>query len=331
MNESKVNKPIERREQSGKASNVSTFVKREEKVYLRSYVMTEGKRRRWLQNFMPGKEDEIMFPSKRIACVEDAVTDPERREKAKLLLICLAIAFFLLLLIPIAHFTVSHLVIEEIRVEGDSLYSAQELLEAGGMDMGGNMPLFNANTAEERVCSSLPYVQSCNISFELPNILIFNVTDECAAMYTEIYGEFYALSKSLRVLERKESADGFAELLYVEIPQVKRAVVGEQILLEDDVNGEFIGSFLELIEASDLKDRLDIVYFDKKFDIVASIDNKYRVLFGSPADMPLKIATVSKIIEDNADECTSCGIIDVRVVEIAGIILNTDIDPNVRE
>jgi hypothetical protein len=64
---------------------------------------------------------------------------------------------------------------------------------------------------------------------------------------------------------------------------------------------------------------------------VASVDGKFRVLFGSPSDMQLKIASVSKMIEENGDKCLTAGIIDVRVTDICGIIPDTNIDPELRE
>ena len=86
-----------------------------------------------------------------------------------------------------------------------------------------------------------------------------------------------------------------------------------------------------MLEETELSGRIGRIYFDRKFDIVASVDGKFRVLFGSPSDMKLKLATVEKMIEENSDKCGDSGIIDVRVVEIAGIVLDAGIDPEERE
>ncbi len=333
MNENKSNKPIVKNDpaQSASTPNVSTFVRREEKTYVRRYAMSEGRRRLWLENHKSGDEDSIMFPSRRAMSAEEAASDSDRREKAKLLMICLGIALVLLLLYPMARFAASHLVIEEIRIEGSEIYTAEELLEAGGLNIGDGMPLLSTSEAEETLLSNLPYIQSCNISFELPNTLIFSLTDEVPTVYTEIFGEYYALTSSLRVLERAESKDEFSHLLYIDLPRVQRAVVGGQIVFADGDEGKYITDFLDKLAESELSGRIGIVYLDEKFDIVASVDDKFRVLLGSPAEMKLKLATVAKMIEENSDECLTSGIVDVRVVDVAGIVINADIDPNVRE
>ena len=120
-------------------------------------------------------------------------------------------------------------------------------------------------------------------------------------------------------------------MLYIELPYAIRAVVGERLVFLDGENGNYIVNFLELLSQSELSGRVNKIYFDKKFDIVASIDGKFRVLFGSPSDLKMKIAATAKMIEENAEKCGESSIIDVRVVEIAGIVLDADIDPNVRE
>jgi len=333
MNLEQVNKLATTQEIPGEksSSNVSTFVKKEEKSYVRRYAMTEGRRRVWLENFKPEDGYSIMFPPSRLMSGQEAAKEPARREKAKVLIACLVIALILLLLYPLIRFTLSRLVIGDVRVEGNSIYTADELLAAGGLSIGDRLPILSVNTAEKTLLGNMPYIQSCNISVKLPGTVIFEVEDEIPFAYTEMFGEYYALSSELKVLERADSNIGFSELLYVKLPFAERAVVGEQIQISENEDGEYIKTFFSLLSESDLCGRVDIVYFDEKYDIVASVDGKYRVLFGSPFDMKLKMATVSKIIDENSDACQSNGIVDVRVVEIAGIIINADIDPDSRE
>lgn len=333
MNLEKVNNraPTRGVSEGANSSSVSTFVKKEEKTYVRRYAMTEGKRRMWLENYRPKDCYDIMFPSARMMKAEEAASDTARREKAKVLLICLAIALVLLLLYPLVRFAMSRLVIADVLVEGSGLYSAEELLEASNLDVGGRLPVLAASTAEEELLSKMPYISSCNISVKLPGTVIFEIEEDTAAICASISGEYYALSADLRVLERSDTKESLPGLLYVELPFAERAVVGEKLVFPEGESGAYIRSFLELLSASELKGRIGIIYFDEKFDIVASVDGKYRVLFGSPADMKLKIAAVARIIEENSEKCIGCGLIDVRVVDVAGVTLNVDIDPESRE
>ena len=331
MNELKMKNQIVRsnRASDGNASNVSTYVKREEKTYVQSYVMTKKKRLEWIDNHLGGDDEGILYPSLRKFKAEEAASDPDRRDKAKILMLCVGIALVMLLLLPAIKIASSYLVIKEIRVEGSSLYSEAELLNAGGLSEGDGLPLLKAAKVEEMILASLPYVKSCEISFELPHGLLFHLEDEAPALYTSIEGEYYVLTSSMRVLEHVENADGLSGLLYVELPRVSRAMVGEEIVL-DGTSVEYITEFIRLINSSELEGRLGTVYFDKKFDIVASVDGKFRVLFGSPTDMEIKMESVVRMIEENRDKCTWSGIIDVRVTNVCGITVDADIDPDLR-
>ena len=114
------------------------------------------------------------------------------------------------------------------------------------------------------------------------------------------------------------------------MPATDLAVAGKDIILSQG-NTDYIVEFLAALKNSKLDSRVSVIYFESKFDIVFSVDEKYRVLFGSPNELTLKFATINKMIEENTAECTSYGIIDVRVVEVAGIVINADINPLMRE
>lgn len=331
MNLIKQNKPAARPSNpQTNTPNVSTYVKKEEKIYVRRYAMSEGRRRRWLENYKKAQADDIMFPSKKPLKAEEATLD-DKREKAKILLICLGIALILLLIWPMARFAASHLVVENVRIEGSDAYSGEEILETAKLGIGDSLPIFKVKAMENALRASLPYLKSCKITFELPDTVIITLTDEAPAFCTEIFGEYYAVSSELRVLERADTSGRFANLIDIELPLVSRAIVGEQIVFADGDNCDHITEFLTLLADSELKGRIDKVYFDQKFDIVACVDSEFRVMFGSPSDMKLKLATVAKMIGDNSEKCETGGIVDVRVVDVAGIVINADIDPTARE
>ncbi len=327
---SQVNKNIVEREQNAGTSNVSNLVKKEEKAYVRRYAMSEGSRRVWLENNRCGESNEIMFPSKREAMKRDIAT-PERRQRARALILGLCIAAILMIASVFAVYVGSRLVIKEVRVDGSTTFSAEQLMNAGGLTVGDKLPLLTASDIEEELIKVFPYIKSCSVSIELPNTVVFNITDESAAVYSSIFGEYYALSPELRVLERAESADEFSHLLYIELPRVSRAVVGEKVVFADGLDGTYIIEFLDLFSGSELAGRAGIIYFDEKYDIVASVDDKFRILFGSPIEMSLKLKAACHIIEQNIDDCETGSVVDVRVVDIAGIVVNANIDPNSRE
>ena len=318
-------------EHSEHSANVTNLQSVEKKAYIRSYAMPNGRKREFLEKRKSKEEAmDIMFPPRRLMSPEEAAEDPERIEKAKTFMICVAIALICLLMYPLVNFAMSRLVIEQVRIEGSDKYTADELLEACGFVMGDKLPLLSAKDDADDIGEYLPYIESCEISFELPNTIVFTLSQEDAVVYTEIFGEFYALSDDLKVLERSDDESTFADLPYIKMPATDLAVAGKDIILSQG-DADYIVEFLAALKNSKLDSRVSVIYFESKFDIVFSVDEKYRVLFGSPNELTLKFATINKMIEENTAECTSYGIIDVRVVEVAGIVINADINPLMRE
>ncbi|MGM9641710.1 MAG: cell division protein FtsQ/DivIB [Eubacteriales bacterium] len=316
--------------QGGTSSNVSSIVKDAKPERVNRYVMSSGAKRIWLENYMPDEADSINFPGA-LSRVGDDIATEERKKKARLLIFSLCVAVLLLIVSVFIGYFSSRLVIKEIRVEGSELYTADMLLSSSGLDFNDKLPIFSTDTIENALLAEYPYIKNCSISVKLPNTLIFTVIEDKAEIYAEIFGEYYAMNSSLRILERSENKEDFSDLLFVKLPHVKSAVVGEQLELADGLDGDYIVSFLASVNASELAHRLGIVHFDKKYDIVASVDDKFRILFGSPSEMSLKISAVAHIIDENTENCTSGSVIDVRVVDIAGIVMNADIDPDARE
>ena len=61
--------------------------------------------------------------------------------------------------------------VETISVVGNSRYSADQIVEAGGISPGGNMFFLNKYNASEKITSALPYIETVRISRQLPGTL----------------------------------------------------------------------------------------------------------------------------------------------------------------
>ncbi len=327
-----MNKNLIEKKQSevGKVSNVTSIEREERSEYGRSYVMTESKKRVWVENHMPDEANKLLYAQSKSKLPKNPAAE-KNEQKARLLIFSVCIMAVLMVFAGIIAYFGSRLVVKEVRVEGSELFSADMLLSSSGLNIDDKLPFFTADTIANNLLSEYPYIKECSVKVELPNTVIFNITDDEATVYAEIFGDYYAMNSSLKILERSEYPESFSHLLKVELPSVKRAVVGGEIELANELDSDYIVAFLGLVEQSKLAGRLDIVYFDEKYDIVASVDGKFRVLFGSPSNMSLKIKASAHIIEQNIDKCTSGSVVDVRVVDVAGIVINAGIDPAERE
>ena len=92
--------------------------------------------------------------------------------------------------------------IEHIEVKGNERYTKEQLIDESGIAVGQNLYAINKKTAKNSIISEYPYVSDVVIRRKLPSTLNFKISEDKPKYFTEICGEYYILSDSLRVLER---------------------------------------------------------------------------------------------------------------------------------
>ncbi len=300
--------------------------------FVHRYVMPSGKRERWLMTHYPENAEQLIFDNAgQKTSAQNVANDPERRKKARvLMLVSVAVALLLLLSYPIAKLVSSSLVITDVEIIGCDFYSVEEVLDAGGLAIGDGLPVFDKDVIEELTVLTLPYIESCKVNVEFPNKLIYELDEAKAVAYTKISGEYYALSESLRVLERSEESKTFENLIYIELPRASSAIVGDSLKFDIDVNTDYIAEFLNLLSESKLKTRVNKIFLEEKFNIVFTVDGRFRVRLGSPKEHMLKFEIVNKLIEENGGK-TEYAIIDVTIPQKSGIKYETRLDIEARD
>ena len=77
--------------------------------------------------------------------------------------------------------------VETIAVVGNSRYTAQEIIDASGVQVGDNLFLLNRGQISAQILQQLPYVGEVTPQRSLPSTLIFQVTEIAAAARIEVY------------------------------------------------------------------------------------------------------------------------------------------------
>lgn len=94
--------------------------------------------------------------------------------------------------------------VETIAVTGNSRYSAQEVIDASGVQVGDNLFQMNKNQISQRILQQLPYVGAVSPQRSLPSTLTIQVTEITAAARIEVY-------QGDPVQEEPEETDGQEE------------------------------------------------------------------------------------------------------------------------
>ncbi len=129
-----------------------------------------------------------------------------RKKKAKVLFFTLLLAFFLLSL-AILSMTVFFNA-ETIEVEGNTRYSADEILEIGGLKIGQNLFRLDKFEVIDQM-KTLPYIKEVTIRRKLPNTLKIDIVENQPVVWVECMGQAALMNEEYRVLE-------FAELIPID-------------------------------------------------------------------------------------------------------------------
>ena len=196
--------------------------------------------------------------------------------------------------------------ISSFAVEGATVYSEEQIIAASGIDKGNNLLRINIGSAEERIVSSLVYIDNARISRSFPNRLVINVEPAQPALSFAVGSSFYIISERGRLLEIGQiSADcpvvkGFASVAGTQI--------GEQF--EDDEEGR-IGIALRMIKYMreyglnryceiDLSDTLNIIL---------TYDGRVVMELGASTQLEDKFYHASLLIKEEIAANERCSLI----------------------
>ena len=105
--------------------------------------------------------------------------------------------------------------VSTIEVEGNALYTAEEIIEASGIEQGDNLFFINRFSAISRIFSKLPYVEKAVINRSLPNRLVIVVTESQAIACVAAEDGTWAIDRGCKLLS-KVGGDELRGLIRIE-------------------------------------------------------------------------------------------------------------------
>ena len=140
-----------------------------------------------------------------------------RKKKAKILFFTL---LFILLMMTLSILSMTVFFnADTILVEGNTRYSAEEILEAGGLKIGQNLFRLDKFEVIDQM-KELPYIKEVTIRRKLPNTLKVEIIENQPVVWVECAGKAALLNEEYRILE-------FAELVPLNLPS-KEELTEEQ-------------------------------------------------------------------------------------------------------
>ena len=216
---------------------------------------------------------------------------------------------------------------ETILVEGNTRYTAEELLETGGLTVGQNLFRLDKFEVIDQM-ETLPYVKSVTIKRKLPNTLTVKVvenqpvvwiaTETGAALLNEEYRvlEFVELPVSEMPAEEEsgeeateegEEAEAVEETSPVAgVPQLTQIIATDLVVGQTALFGEadYTGFLKRLYDGflgqSELSwQKVQEVQFFARYDIQLLYDERITIDFGTLDQTETKIELAAYLLKDN--------------------------------
>jgi len=196
-------------------------------------------------------------------------------------------------------------------VEGASLYTAEDVVEASGISVGDNLLFVNAQNASQSIRDTLPFVNVVRITRKLPDTIHIEITESIAAAYVFFAGEYYITDSSGRVLERISGREDSSSIVKIENlievrgVEIEETAVGRNLrpVFGTETKLQYMQDVLIALEREGLLD--DVSYLD-----VSNIVNvhfgflgKFRVVLPGSANLrPSNLRHTASVLTEHVEK-----------------------------
>ena len=189
--------------------------------------------------------------------------------------------------------------VNEIRVEGNAIYTDEEIIEASGIDTGDNLFFINRISAGSRIIARLPYVQSVDeISRTLPDKVVITVTESNPIACVTAGEELWMIDRTCKLMGSvtSQEAEGLIRVTGLEPIEPK---IGEILApgVEESGKVTYLQEILTEIEVRGLKDRVADLDITSVANPTFTYDERILVKMGSREDVQKKFGILLSVMD----------------------------------
>ena len=198
-------------------------------------------------------------------------------------------------------------------VEGTSIYSVEEVVEASGLSVGANLMFVNTQNAIQNIRSELPFVSAVEITRKLPDTVHIQITESVAVAYIFFAGDYYIIDSTGRVLERSRGGDGsitianINDLVEIRGVEIEETDPGSMLkpVFGTETKLQYMEDVLTGLEREELIN--DVSYLDVSniVNVHFGYLNLYRVILGGSTNLrPSNLRHTLSILPDSVRQVT---------------------------
>ena len=198
-----------------------------------------------------------------------------------------------------------------VDVQGNVIYSAEQVKQASGVEAGDNLLMVNRSAVSGSIQARMPYVQDVSVGLILPDTVVVQVkeSDVVALVQSDTGADWY-INTNGRVLG--SALEGFrGQVITMEGFTIVAPKTGSAAVPTEGQE-ENLAAALEVIrgmEGTGLIQQITALDAERAYDLMLHIDNRLEILLGGTDQLDYKLQYLQEVL--NTLEDYQAGIIDL--------------------
>jgi len=220
----------------------------------------------------------------------------------------LVLSVLLFTVISVLCLKLQYFNIVDIQVQNNKYISSSKIIELSRIQKGNNL-FYIAILGSEKEISKNPYITSVKVIRKLPGTIILSVAER-EAMYYNSMGSKYMVIDSKGILLEASADISKMKLIKLDGFDLKKSVIGQQIVSSDARRIQIINTLSEMAEAK--KFLANITEIDLTDPLAISMYyGAIQLKLGSVEDIEKKLNTAANILQRDELKQAKKGYIDV--------------------
>lgn len=222
-----------------------------------------------------------------------------RRKRKRNLSLYYAMVFIIVVAILIVLSLTVFFKINTIVIEGESIYTTEEISQVLGVKKGQNLFRLKLSEIENEMLSDLPEVETVEINRKLPDKINVTVTPCVAKADIEVDGKYYQISQSGKIMKEVQGQSN--DLIHIKGLEPESTELGVIATSQDKYKNDILKTIMDTIEAIDFEGITTIDIRDR-LNIILIYNDKIELEVGTSLDLEYKIEFVKKVIDEKIDD-----------------------------
>lgn len=216
----------------------------------------------------------------------------KRGTSVLMLLLCILIAAAAVITAMTIFFKIG-----QIRLTGETRYTQQQVAQASGLEIEGNLILFDKNTVLRRIREACPYLDEVQVRRRLPDTVEILVTECTPVAAVKDAGGYWLMDREGKLLEKTSDLTGLRvpKITGLTLSEPKAGAFAE--ISEEDAKKPMI-LLLNHAEDDGILQDIGEIDFSQQYDIRLTYLSRFTVRLGSTEELEKKLRFLHVIVEE---------------------------------